>query len=234
MNAAAHPSTCDHERVADLPPELFIFVDQTSMMTRNNFQLRRTFNSRFAEPLQTEEGRAAIDSGEIDPMPFKQNPDQYPDLSPFVLRLATEQWIEWEAERRRRSVAPLAPSRLSAVYAFGDEATCRTVSARHGWHLSTVWRFQVNTDFTWRAARVNMEVVSLMRGIYRLASWDTDSSNHIWDHYWSGGENLQLEVPAVGGPLGNQRDVVNSGVIWEWLIEGQVISHDDRPAFSTP
>jgi hypothetical protein len=220
--------------MTDLPSDFFIFVDQTSMMTRNNFQLHKGFTSRFAQLLQTTEGRNAIDSGEIDPMPFKQNPDQYPDLSPFVLRLATEQWIEWEAERLRRSVAPHAPSRLSGIYAFGDEATCRAVSAKYGWDLSTVWRFHVNTGLAWRAARVNMEVVSLMRTIYRLASWDTDSSNYIWSHYWSGGEDLQLDIPAVTGPLGNRRDTVNSGVIWEWLIEGQVVCPDDRPAFSTP
>ncbi len=218
--------------MTDLPADIFIFVDQTSMATRNNFQLHKLFTSRFAEPLQTEEGRNAIDSGEIEPLPFKQNPDQYPFLSPFVLRITTELWIEHEAERLRRSVAPLAPSRLSGVYAFDDEATCRTVSAKYGWDLSTVWRFHVNTRLAWRAARVNMEVVSLMRTVYRLASWGTDMANLIWTHYWSGGENLQLEVPAASGPLGSRREVVNSGVLWEWLIEGQVVCSDDRPVFS--
>jgi hypothetical protein len=77
--------------------EFFIFVDRTSLMTRSNYDLTGGFTSRCATMIASTEGARQYDAGEIDRLPFKQNPDQYPDLSPFVLRLITEQWIEYEA-----------------------------------------------------------------------------------------------------------------------------------------
>jgi len=99
------------------PDELFVFVDRTSAVTRHQFELIGGFASRCAGLLATDEGRRKYDSGEIDLLPFTPNPDQYPDLSPFVVKLMTEQWIEYEAERIRRALCPSAPSRLSAIYA---------------------------------------------------------------------------------------------------------------------
>ncbi|HYI80877.1 MAG TPA: hypothetical protein VEW67_08460 [Thermoleophilaceae bacterium] len=212
-----------------LPSEFFIFVNPTLPMTRHNFELTKTFTSRFAELLQTAEGQQKVDQFEVDPMPFKQNPDQYEFLSPFVVNLQKELWIEWEAERVRRDVAPQAPGRLSALYAFGDEATCREVAANYKWDLGSVRLFKINTNFKWRAVRVNMEVVSLMRSLYPRASWQTDDANMIWSHYWLGGEDLPLDIPS-SQKLG-ERETFHSGVIWEWLIEGQVVCTDDAPVF---
>lgn len=212
-----------------VPSEFFIFVNRTLPVTRNNFEINKTFTSRFAELLQTPEGQQKVDRFEVDPLPFKQNPDQYPFMSPFVMNLVAEQWIEWEAERVRRNVAPQAPSRLSALYAFEDEATCRTVAAKHSWDLASVRRFEINTSLAWRAIRVNMEVVSLMRSLYVRASWQTADADLIWSHYWLGGEDFPLEIPSTQA-LG-QRETFHSGVIWEWLIEGQVVCHDDTPVF---
>lgn len=213
-----------------VPSEFFIFVNRTLPMTRHNFELTKTFTSRFADLLQTPEGREKVDRFEIDPLPFKQNPDQYPVMSPFVMNLMTEQWIEWEAERVRRVVAPQAPSRLSALYAFGDERTCGEVAAKYGWDLSSVRRFKINTAFEWRAIRVNMEVASLMRSLFPRASWQTEDANRIWSHYWSGGEDLPLDIPST--KVLGQRETFHSGVVWEWLIEGQVVCTDDVPVFS--
>jgi hypothetical protein len=210
--------------------EFFIFVDRTSLMTRSNYDLTGGFTSRCATMIASTEGARQYDAGEIDRLPFKQNPDQYPDLSPFVLRLITEQWIEYEAERLRRSLCPSAPSRLSTVYAFGDPETCVEVARQHGWDLGSVRRFKPVPDLPLRAARVNMEIVSLMRGIYRLASWQVEDSDHIWSHYWLGGENLQLETPGTEGF--SMRRIWNSGVIWEWLIEGRLVSENKAPVFS--
>jgi len=179
-----------------VPSEFFIFVDRSLPMTRHNFEVTKTFTSRFADLLQTPEGERRLDRFEVDPMPFKQNPDQHPTLSPFSVNLSKELWIEWEAERVRRDVASQAPGRLSALYAFGDEATCRDVAARYGWDLSSVRRFTLNTALRSRAIRVNVEVVSLMRAVYPRASWQTEDANVIWSHYWTGGEDLPLEIPS--------------------------------------
>lgn len=74
-----------------------------------------------------------------------------------------------------------------------------------------------------------MEVVSLMRTVYPRASWQTEDANAIWSHYWSSGEDLPLEIPSMS-VLG-QRETLHSGVMWEWLIEGQVVCSDDTPVF---
>ena len=74
-----------------------------------------------------------------------------------------------------------------------------------------------------------MEVVSLMRTVYRLASWDTASADRIWSHYWRGEGNLQVETMDIEGP---GRRTWDSGVIWEWLFEGRLVSIDTSPVFA--
>ena len=198
-------------------------------MTRNNLDLTGGFSSRCADLLMTKAGAVKYDSCEVDLLPFKQNPDQYPWLSPFVVRLIAEQWVEYEAERLRKTLCPRAPSRLSAIYAFGDSESCREAARKYGWDLRSVRRFKPAPDLPLRAVRVNMEVVSLMRRIYRLASWQVEDADHIWTHYWQGGENLQLETPDLQGFVG--RRVWDSDVIWEWLVEGRLICEDTGAVF---
>lgn len=78
---------------------------------------------------------------------------------------------------------PTAPSRMSAIYAFGDEATCIEVASRYGWSLETVRRFEVAAGTAYRGARVNMEVISLLRTVYPLAMWSPEHLDAIWRHY---------------------------------------------------
>lgn len=214
---------------AELPDKFFVFIDRTALGTRNNYDLIGGFTSRCASLIASAEGARQYDSGEIDLMPFKQNPEEFPDQSMFSLRLRTEQWIEWEAERVRRMLRPTAPSRLSATYAFGDQGACVEVANKYGWDLASVRRFKPVQGAAFRAIRVNMEVVSLMRSIYRLATWQVEEANHIWSHYWNGGGDLQLETPDVEGF--RERRVWHSGVIWEWLLEGRVVAEDRSPVF---
>jgi hypothetical protein len=214
----------------EVPQEFFIFVDRTSMATRHNYDLTGGFTSRCAGLLASPTDVQKLDAGQIDLLPFKQNPDQYPFLSPFVVKLTTELWIEYEAERLRKAEHPESPSRLSAIYAFGDETTCVEVASRHGWDLASVRRFVLASGTPYRAARVNMEVVSLMRTVFRLGSWQVEDSNHIWSHYWQGKDNLQVSTPEIEG-FGGRR-TWDSGVVWEWLIEGRLVSKDKTPVFS--
>ncbi|HEY1690340.1 MAG TPA: hypothetical protein VGF95_15910 [Solirubrobacteraceae bacterium] len=213
----------------EAPHEFFIFVDRTSMTTRHNYDLTGGFTSRCAELLASPTGTQKLDAGQIDLLPFKQNPDQYPFLSPFVVKLTTELWIEYEAERLRKAKHPQFPSRLSAIYAFGDKATCVEVALRHRWDLASVRRFTLAPGMPYRVVRVNMEIVSLMRTVFRLASWQVEDSDRIWSHYWVGNGNLQVSTPDIEG-FGGQR-TWDSGVIWEWLIEGRLVSKDKTPVF---
>lgn len=138
--------------------------------------------------------------------------------------------IEWDAEQTRRRHFPQKPSRLSAIYAFGDEQTCVEVNRKHEWPLETVRKFTlVNPEGNARATKVNMEVVSLMRFAYPLAAWSAAKLDNIWAHYWSGNGNISVEAPDLRQGQAWRR--MDSGVIWEWLIEEQVVSEDDEPVF---
>ncbi|MDJ6355575.1 hypothetical protein LEH54_02725 [Salmonella enterica] len=59
-----------------------------------------------------------------------------------------------------------------------------------------------------------MEVVSLIRHAYSVSGFSSDEE--VWQHYWAGNGNIEFELP--GRDLQRQR--YESGVIWEYLIEG--------------
>lgn len=154
-----------------LPEEFFIFVNQLHPVASHNYRITRTFTSRFYPLLQTGEGRRALDNGEVDPFPFVPNHNMYPDLSPFTVSAMNEYRIEYDAEQARRRSFPLKPSRLSAIFAFGDEQACVEASHRYRWPLESVRRFKLKEpNQEARAAKVNMEIISLMRSAYPLAA----------------------------------------------------------------
>jgi hypothetical protein len=206
----------------ELPESFFIFVSQLHPMAYMNYANSGSFTSRFAQFLLSEDGLRQLDSGELDPMPFAPNPNVYPLLSPFSVSAMTECRVEWDAETARRRHEHMAPSRMSAVYAFGDEDTCREVAARYGWPLDTVRRFQLANEWPYRVIRVNMEIVSLLRTVYPLASWQEEHLDDIWRRYWKGDGNVDVETPDLHEGQNWRR--WSSGVTWEWLIEGKLES----------
>lgn len=218
------------EPAVEWPEDFLIFVDQGNLVAQHNYRFTKTFSSRFADRLYTVEGRQSLDAGEIDPMPFAPNPRADPSLSPFALKAMNDYRVEWDAELARRAFTPRAPSRMSAVFAFGDRESCEAVNQAYGWPLESVRRFRlVDADHS-RVVRVNMEVVSLMRATYPRAAWAPEDLHHIWRHYWTGGPELTVQTP---DPR-NAQSWTNwsCGVVWEYLIEGVVRSPEDRPVFS--
>lgn len=97
--------------------------------------------------------------------------------------MTTDYRVEWDAEVARSGYFPLLPSRLSAIYAFGDMATCHAVAAKHGRKLGEVERFRPVPHEANRLVRVNMEVVQLMRVAYRRGVWTADQLDAIWRGY---------------------------------------------------
>jgi len=68
-----------------------------------------------------------------------------------------------------------------------------------------------------------------MRATFRLTSWQTKDADAIRSRYWQGNGNLNVQTPDTE-TLGATR-VWESGVIWEWLIEGR-LEVDRRPIFT--
>lgn len=201
----------------EVPEALFVFVNDRIPAVAHNM--------RFAKRLVSGAAGGWSDPGflerylrnEIDWLPFTPNASATPWLSFYSASLLAGYSIEFGAELCRRSQFPNAPSRLSAIYAFGDEASCHEAHRRHGWNLNSVREFRLADVPLTNVAQVNMEIVSLARHATRVGSLDAASQHALWTSYWSGEGNVRLDLPSA--TLGS-RDVVESGVLWEYLIDG--------------
>lgn len=202
----------------DIPKIFYIFCDTHNLVTYHNLKYGKSFSSAgFVEAHFNEDSKKRYLEGTATYLPYERTQPSVNTISPFMLTAMNEYRIEHDAEHVRLKYFPQLPSRLSAVYAFGDIDTCREVSDKWGWDLSSVKQFELVPNELNRVVRVNMEVVSLARGVYKGATWGIEEIENIWKHYWSGNDNLSPEIPDK-----ESRRIVSSGVIWEYLIEGQL------------
>jgi len=210
----------------DAPKEYFIFVNELMPVTSHNFRLTGTFCSgAFGSISTTPEFLAKYTNGSARYLPFGPCEMDTMALSPYCLTAINDYRIEYDAESCRMRSFPLFPSRMSAIYAFGNVETCEAVSQKYRWPLDSVHRFRLKESLLNRVVRVNMEHVSLARHAYRVSM--LEDIEKIWTHYWEGGGDMPMELPG----RGFKRERYKSGVIWEFLIEGVVErvdhSHDN-------
>ncbi|OGO18510.1 MAG: hypothetical protein A2Z14_19930 [Chloroflexi bacterium RBG_16_48_8] len=206
-----------------VPQSLFVFVNLNDPVCYHN--LSKT-NCMISSGLII----ASVDpaflqhylSGSADYLPFLPNAQRsLSSISLFCHEITYLYDLEYDAELARCHAFRLAPSRLSSLFAFGSMQDCQRAHQVYGWHLSTVRRFTLKADPLTRVARVNMEVVSLMRGLYHRTNLDSKDKHRIWTHYWGGGGDIQVEAPVFqNGVL--ERNLISSGVLWEYLVEGRL------------
>jgi hypothetical protein len=204
-----------------IPEVFYIFVNQLNPMTEHNFKLIGHFSSAAFGSLSDPGFLKKYIEGSARYLPYEPcQMDQWA-ISPFFLTVINEYRVEYDVESFREKHARLLPSRLSALYAFGDYETCKLVSSKYKWPLNSVQRFRLKPHPLNRVAKVNMEHISLARHAYRVASLqDVDA---LWQSYWSGEESCVFTLPAAGF----SHKTYESGTIWEYLIEG-VVEHLDR------
>lgn len=201
----------------EIPSEFFIFVNQLSPMTYHNFNLIGQFSSgAFTTASFGPEFLQKYLNGSFRYLPYQPVPMDAVALSPYFLTAINDYRIEYDAEVYRERYLPLYPSRLSAIYAFGDTATRDEVSRKYGWPLTQVHRFKLVDSPLNRVAKVNMEIVSLARHAYKISAFQDPEL--LWTRYWSSAGNVTLELPTPDF----QRREYDSGIIWEYLIEGTV------------
>lgn len=201
----------------EIPSEFFIFVNKLNPMTYHNFNLIGQFNSgAFATASFGPEYLQKYLRGSFRYLPYEPVPMDAVALSPYFLTAINDYRIEYDAEAYRERYFPLYPSRLSAIYAFGDAVTCAEVSRKHGWPLAEVHRFELVDNPLNRVAKANMEIVSLARHAFKVSAFQ--DSELLWASYWSSTGNITLELPTPDC----QRRECDSGIIWEYLIEGTV------------
>ena len=103
----------------------------------------------------------------------------YLGLSMITWWAINDYMVEYDAELCRKYHYPQYPSRLSAIFAFGDYETCKEVDRKYDWDLSTVKKFRLNIDNLTRVIKVNMEIVSLMRTAYIRGFFDDETKDDI-------------------------------------------------------
>jgi len=202
-----------------IPNEFFIFVNFQNVMTKHNLEITKSiFSGAFGQIDMLEDFLSKYLAGTVDYLPWTPNENTDMNvISMFNNNITSEYRTEYNCELYRKYNNPRYPSRLSACYAFGDYETCIKVSKKYHWDLSTVRKFKLLPNPLNRVAKVNMEIVSLERTANRISMTSEDTQNSIWSSYWNGIENIKLELPTVEG-----RKEFNSGVIWEYLIEGRL------------
>lgn len=201
----------------------YIFVNQLNPITYNNYNVTKTFvSAAYSQCGMEEDFLRRYIQGDINYLPF--TPSQNTDLkviSPFHLTAINDYAVEYNAELKRKSSYPLYPSRLSATFAFGDFGTCRIVAEKYHWPLDQVKEFRLHKiDLLTRVIKVNMEVISLARHANKISSLDPVANDLIYGDYWSSKGEVRIELPKAQGG----REIIKSGVIWEYLIEGILIA----------
>lgn len=200
----------------EAPEILYIFVDHFKPITHHNFYLTKTFSSGAVASCSDQKFLKKYIEGKVRYLPYEPCQNDVLAVSPYFLTAINDYRIEYDAEVFREKHHPLYPSRLSAIYALGDMETCQLVSKKYGWPLDSVQKFKLKEWPLTRIAKVNMEHVSLARHAYKVST--LDDIGRLWGGYWSGFDNIILELPAEGF----QRKKYDSGIIWEYLVEGIV------------
>jgi hypothetical protein len=200
-----------------IPDEFYVFINFQNIQAKYNLETNNyIFSSAFAYSVINKEFIEKYVNGTAQYLPFIQNEEK--DLSivsPFASNITSDYRTEYNAELYRYKNFPLYPSRLSALYAFGNYDTCLEVSKKYGWDINTVRKFKLKLSPVNRVIKVNMEIVSLDRMANRGSSSDFDTIDLVWKHYWTGEGEMKRELPVING-----RQIRNSGIIWEYLIEG--------------
>lgn len=86
------------------------------------------------------------------------------------------------------SYYPAFPSRLGALYAFGDLDACMKVSKKYGWNVKEIKKFKLFSNMQdvnqlMGIVKCNMEIVSFMRAIsYEINN--TEFLNKLYFDYW--------------------------------------------------
>ena len=196
-------------------------MNTTSFIAQHNFSLTGCFNS--SAHVQASFGQESARKYLAGTMNFDLRDPAKNDchaLSPFLVStlargVDAELRFEEDAEAHRRRLNGLLPSRLSAVYVFGDDQSCREASARHHWPMHEVQRFKLDDFPGTRVARLNMEIVSWARGLHASGLLTPALTREIWDAYWHGRVGVAPDRLPPGFPTAPTP-------IWEFLIEGRV------------
>jgi hypothetical protein len=198
------------------PDTFYVFLHFGGLlgqMHKHNYQLAHKIFSAGLINLETKayNYQDFID-GDINYLPYVSTGVPVGTCSSFMMQTINNYYVEYCLEWFRKQNYKKYPSRFSGIYAFGDYESCEKVSQTHGWNLDSVKQFKLTSCL--KIAKMNMEIVSFMRGIF-LQGFSQKDQELMCKAYWDGLENFQAISPIIGG-----ENVLESGCIYEYLIEG--------------
>lgn len=205
---------------SDIPESFYIFVDHHNFLAQQALNSTKTFSSSaYTKCKHDESFLEKYLSGEVKYLPYKKSNQDLNIFSPYYKSVINDFDVEYDAECFREKYYPLYPSRLSAVYAFGDYKTCVKVSKKHDWDLRTVRKFKLINNKLTRVIRVNMQIVSMARNIYENAIFDKKMKEILWKNYWSGLSYIPTYSFYKNYPPSN----LQVEDIFEYLVEGSLV-----------
>lgn len=154
--------------------------------------------------------------GNINYLPFTRTNLTFNSPSTFMINTINNYNIEYNLELYRFNYYKQFPSRLSGIYAFGDYKSCELAAQKYKWNLKTVKRFKLNDSNIIKVTKHNMEIISLLRHI-RLSAVSKENQEYFYNQYLLGNGNVQVEATNSAQSFPT---ILNSGVIYEYLIEG--------------
>jgi len=208
----------------EIPDIFYIFVSKLNPMTYHNLKETGRFLSASMVAIETVDNfKKKYENGTATYAMFGPVDQDCKAISPYALSAINTYWVEYEAEQARLAYFGKFPSRFSSVFAFGDMKTCRKVSNKYKWDLNEVKRFRLLDNPLNRVIKVNMEIISLARYAYKVSNMQ--HRNELWKNYWNGTGEIEMELPNPDAT----RQIKKSGLIWEYLIEGQLeVLQEDR------
>ncbi len=204
------------------PEIFFIFVNRLNPITCHNLKFTKCFHSAaFTNCLMDSDFLQKYQDGTAKYLPFIPNGLDVKIFSPYMLSAINDYRVEYDCEVYRKHHYPLFPSRLSSIFAFGDYESCKKVSEKYKWNLQEVKKFRLIKHELNRVVKANMEHISLARHAYKIST--IQSAHELWKSYWDGDSEFSLELPTHDF----KRQIISSGLIWEYLIEGKVELYED-------
>ena len=201
----------------EIPEYFYVFLNFNNSlghMHLNNFNLTKSISSGLINNMFNNTYLENYINGMQKYLPFVPSNEVPSSPTSFSLNVVNEYTLEYNLELYRYVNVNKYPSRLSAIYAFGDYETCKKVSELYGWNINTVRKFRLKElkglEKLVRVSKHNMEIISYIRGL-DCRSFPIKAQNIIYEHYWKGKGNLTLE---------KNGETYSTGEIYEYLIEG--------------
>lgn len=213
----------------EIPKSLYVFIDPETYHAHWNLKITKSiFSSGYPYIPDNKEYLLRYLNGTYPPYPI--NPDTQPDTdtpSPFLnnlFRRAQQHEFDFEndLERVRKTLFPSLPSRLTAIFAFGSYEDCQNVGNRYKWDLSTIKEFTLQRNILNKVAIANMNLISLVRPLYKKRIPNQAISDAIWGDYWSGSDKLQVDLLPFDAPIKEKIMEDLSEPCWEYIIEGRL------------